>query len=181
MRPAITFLLASAVALGGCAGAIPPGSTPEYCEAIFRNLDRVSRGGQGDYSYVDDRPILRPEISRLSLRALNYDCITFPGDLANLDAVRQDALRDRRLDDSARLEGPPVSVHLGVLTSITDEVLVTSLFRSLGYPVRSFGADGFGRRIYVGPLASEGQVEEVRGVARRAGFIAPYPTTWPRL
>jgi hypothetical protein len=169
--------LAAALALAGLAAACaapaarPP--DPAECEAIFRDYDRNLRlQPSGVYSIRDDRPVLRPAFSRLGVRALQRGCITGANDLANLDALRQSALADRPLDTTPAIA--PVSVHVGVVTSFVDEVSVLQFYRALGYPARSIGADGLGRRIFVGPLATEGQVAEVTDLARRAGFIAPY-------
>ena len=48
-------------------------------------------------------------------------------------------------------------------------------FGGLGLRVRSIGAPGLGRRIYVGPFATEGGLAEATEIARRGGFVAPYP------
>jgi hypothetical protein len=180
MRTLVAGLLVGALGLGGCA-AVPTAPDPAECEAIFRDYDRELRFSSGLYSYYDEgRAILRPEFSRLSVRALQAGCLTSSDDLANLDALRAEALSGRPLDTSPALT-ERISVNLGAVNSITDEVTVQSFFRSLGYRTRSFGVDGLGRRLYVGPLATEGQVAEVLDLARRAGFVAPYATTYPRL
>ena len=44
----------------------------------------------------------------------------------------------------------------------------------VGLPVRSRGAPGLGRRIFIGPFDTEGGLAEGMEVARRAGFVAPY-------
>ena len=64
---------------------------------------------------------------------------------------------------------------MGVITSIVDEQRVTAYFRGLGYRSRGIGADGLGRRIYIGPFVTEGALREAIDVARQAGFISPYP------
>ena len=74
----------------------------------------------------------------------------------------------------------PIPVHLGIVTGIWDEARVTHFFRSLGYRSRGVGAEGLGRRIYIGPFATEGALEQALGVARQAGFIAPYAARYTR-
>ena len=65
-------------------------------------------------------------------------------------------------------------VHLGIVTGISDEALVTRYFRGLGYRSRGIGAEGLGRRIYIGPFTTQGAADQALAVAREAGFIAPY-------
>ena len=71
-------------------------------------------------------------------------------------------------------------VHLGIVTGISDEAFVTRYFRGLGYRSRGIGAEGLGRRIYIGPFASQGAVDQALRVAREAGFIAPYVAQYTR-
>lgn len=173
MRSTLAALAAVALGLAACAPVQAPAPDPGRCEFTFRQLDRELRfSPSGQYSVVDDRLVLRPQFSRLSVQALQAGCLTFTDDIADLDGLRQQALAGRPLDVSAAID--PVPVHVGVVQSLVDEVLVLSFYRALGYRARSFGVDGFGRRVYVGPLGTEGQVEEVIDLARRAGFVAPY-------
>jgi hypothetical protein len=173
LRRSFAALTAAALVLGACAPAPAPVPDPENCEFVFRQLDRELRfSPSGQYSVVEDNLVLRPQFSRLSVQALQGGCLTFTDDLGNLDALRQQALAGRPLDTSPAID--PVPVHVGVVTSLVDEVMVLSFYRALGYRTRSFGVDGFGRRIYVGPLGTEGQLAEVIDLARRAGFVAPY-------
>ena len=83
------------------------------------------------------------------------------------------------IDDS----GPtiePVPIHLGIVTGISDEALVTRFFRGLGYGSRGVGAEGLGRRIYIGPFTTQSAVDQALEVAREAGFIAPYVARFTR-
>jgi hypothetical protein len=183
------LIAALALALAACAPGQGPGGAPGasraadpgWCEAVFRDYDRLYRlSPSGAYSIgADDRPILRPGFSRLNQRALQGGCITFPSALGNLDALRAAALRDRPADVSPAVE--PVLVHAGVVTSFVDEVSVLQFYRALGYNARTLGMDGLGRRVFVGPLGTEGQVAEVIGLSRRAGFVAPYVPSLPSL
>lgn len=178
-------LLAAACTPGAGPGGMPVAARaadPGWCEVVFRDYDRLVRlSPSGAYSIRarDDRPILRPGFSRLNQRALQGGCITFPRDLGPLDALRAEALRDRPPDASPAIA--PVHVHAGVVTSFVDEVSVLQFFRGLGYDARTLGMDGLGRRVFVGPLATEGQVAEVLDLARRAGFVAPYVPSLPSI
>ncbi len=62
----------------------------------------------------------------------------------------------------------------GVVTGFTDEMRATVFFRGLGYNSRGIGAEGLGRRIYIGPFDNEAALEQAISVAREAGFISPY-------
>jgi hypothetical protein len=73
-----------------------------------------------------------------------------------------------------------VPVHLGIVTGIGDEAFVTRHFRGLGYRSRGIGAEGLGRRIYIGPFTSQGALDQALTVAREAGFVAPYPARHTR-
>ena len=61
----------------------------------------------------------------------------------------------------------PVPVHLGIVTGISDEALVTRYFRGLGYRSRGIGAEGLGRRIYIGPFTTQGAARPGAGGGAR--------------
>jgi len=50
-----------------------------------------------------------------------------------------------------------------------------AFFQRQGVRVRSVGRAGLGRRIYIGPFATEGALESARQLAISAGFTSPYP------
>ena len=64
--------------------------------------------------------------------------------------------------------------------AISDEAFVTRYFRGLGYRSRGIGAEGLGRRIYIGPFTSQGALDQALALAREAGFIAPYVAKYTR-
>ena len=53
-----------------------------------------------------------------------------------------------------------------------------AFFAAQGVAARSVGAAGLGRRIYIGPFATQGALDGARDLALRAGFAAPYPATF---
>jgi hypothetical protein len=71
---------------------------------------------------------------------------------------------------------PPTSIHAGVVTSTADEANALAFFNAHGARARSIGAAGLGRRIYLGPFATQGALDQARDLAVAAGFAAPYPT-----
>jgi hypothetical protein len=166
------------LALAALAGATltacaqPPVPDTSRCEGLFRDYDRAVRSNSSFYQRGGDDLIVRPVFSRLSSQLMSYGCITQSSDLANLDELRQEILSNRR--DLGGASIAPATVSVGAVTSLTDEILVLSFFRALGYPARSIGAEEIGKRIFVGGLVTQGAVEEVLTISRRAGFVAPY-------
>ena len=68
----------------------------------------------------------------------------------------------------------PIAVHAGVVTSTADEVRAITFFQARGVQVRTVGAAGLGRRIYLGPFATAGAQNGAMDAARSAGFAHPY-------
>lgn len=169
----VGWLLAVLALAAGCAPASAPEPGPGECLRLFRDYDRVADrypgGGSGLFS---DRRVPPPDLARAAQRLVVGDCLTWTSDLDGMEAYAAS------LEGFRITEGPtairPRPVHLGILTSITDEVRVTIVFRGLGYYSRGVGAQGLGRRIYIGPFRSQEAIDQAIAVAREAGFIAPY-------
>jgi hypothetical protein len=70
---------------------------------------------------------------------------------------------------------PPVSLHAGVVANMQDDARARAFFEGQGVPARSVGSAPLGRRIYLGPFATVGALDQTRDLALRAGFVAPYP------
>jgi hypothetical protein len=166
----IPAALVAVATLAACAQ--PPVPDTARCEGLFRDYDRAFRANSSFYQRGGDDLIVRPAFSRLSSQLMSNGCITQSSNLANLDALRQDILSNRR--DLGGASIPPATVSVGAVTSLTDEILVLAFFRALGYPARSIGAEEIGKRIFVGGLVTQGAVDEVLTISRRAGFVAPY-------
>jgi hypothetical protein len=69
----------------------------------------------------------------------------------------------------------PISLHAGIVTNSADDAKALAFFQAQGLPARSVGAALLGRRIYVGPFTSEGELAAARALALQAGFAYPYP------
>jgi hypothetical protein len=172
--------LASAllVLVAGCATTLPLPPQPERCEALFRRYDAVVRHYPSNWFDEDGAILQSGQLARATAALRNNDCLTRASDLDGLPALAA------RLEPF-EIEGggpaiPAVPVHLGIVTGISDEAFVTRYFRGLGYRSRGIGAEGLGRRIYIGPFTTQGAVDQALRVAREAGFIAPYVAEFTR-
>lgn len=175
MRSALAAL-ALLAATGACAATRAP--DPAACEKLFARYDSAVRNF-GTPGFDEDFGVTPPAaVSRLLAPLRMNGCLTSSADLDGLEALA------RRLAPFAIVDsGPPIRptpVHLGIVTSIGDEAYVTRFFRGLGYRSRGIGAEGLGRRIYIGPFTTEGALDQALAVAREAGFIAPYAATHTR-
>ena len=70
---------------------------------------------------------------------------------------------------------PPTTVHAGVVTNMGDDAAARAFFEAHGIRARSIGSGPLGRRIYIGPFATEGALADGMALARAAGFASPYP------
>ncbi len=121
---------------------------------------------------LDDNETTPPAaLSSAVGRVRDNGCLTSGEDLANLPALAE-RLAPFTIDNSGPATGP-TTVQLGIVTGINDEGRVTDFVRSLGYRSRGIGAEGLGRRLFIGPLTTESAVTQALAVAREAGFIAP--------
>jgi hypothetical protein len=96
-------------------------------------------------------------------------CITLTRDIARMEAVGGPPVAD---SGSAIA---PVGLHAGVVTNMQDDGRARAFFAAHGVPARSVGSAPLGRRVYLGPFATRGALDQARDLALRAGFIAPYP------
>jgi hypothetical protein len=173
--------LAAAGLIAACA-PVPRQPDPAYCASIFQRYDLIERRSSGfSYNSATGESSLTPGLEFQISRLRQNGCITFSRDLADLGALRAELAAEgfRPSDGGAAIA--PVPVHVGVITSIADEARVTQFFRSLGYDTRGVGAERLGRRIYIGPVRSQGALAQAIAVARRAGFVSPYPARYTRL
>ena len=171
MRNAIA-VLALLAATGAGAATRAPGTT---CDRLFARYDAAVRNF-GTPGFDEDFGVTPPApISRLLVPLRSNGCLTSSADLDGLEALAQ------RLAPFAIVAGGstirPTPVHVGIITSGFDEPRVTRFFRGLGYGSRGIGAEGLGRRIYIGPFTTEGALAQALALAREAGFVAPYAAT----
>lgn len=167
-------LLALALAAAGPAAAASRAPDPAACAALFARYDTAARV-YGTKSFDDNALTPPAPLSRWIVPLRSNGCLTFTDDLDGLEALGARLVPYAIADGGATIPATPV--HLGILTSITDEMRVTRFFRGLGYRSRGIGAEGLGRRIYIGPFTTEGALDQALALAREAGFIAPYAAT----
>ncbi len=176
MRLAAMLLALALGPLAGCTAqqVAQAGAQPD-CLVLFRNYDQaVQIFGNATFNRRDDSAWRAPPaVSRTGQRLRENGCLTSDQDLA-VSYLLADELRGTRIVES----GAPIRpIHLqaGIVEGIASEVQARQFFGGLGVRVRSQGAPGLGRRIYVGPFATEGGLAAATDLALRAGFVAPYP------
>lgn len=171
--------LAVVAALAACAAPVAPPPDPAVCAVAFARYDTAVRlhpvtPMDEDGGLVPPGPLSRPVESLRRNR-----CVTRAEDLDGLPALAA-GLAPYTIAAGGSAIDPPVPVHLGIVAGIADEALVTRAFRGLGYRSRGVGAEGLGRRIYIGPFDNEAALEQALALGREAGFIAPYAATYTR-
>ena len=175
LRPLAAAL--ALLALAGCAATAPGPSRardPALCLELFERYDTATWLYPTSWIGTDDAPAVPSASVDRAGRLLRLNgCLTRSEDLDGMEA-----LAARLSPHTIESSGPairPVPVHVGIVMSISDEARATRFFRGLGYRSRGVGAEGLGRRIYIGPFTSQGALEEAMSIARQAGFIAPFP------
>jgi len=118
----------------------------------------------------DDRMAIPPALQMPVAGIQSLGCLTFSDDLAPMATATRPPVA------SGGPAIPPTSIHAGVVTNMADEANVLAFFEAHGAGARSIGAAGLGRRIYLGPFATQGALDQARDLAVAAGFAAPYPT-----
>lgn len=169
----LSLFLAAALALAGCTAG--PGPSPEasrasgnQCVVLFQRFD-VLRAMYPDNQRRYENRVAPPLVEQQAQLIRQAGCITLTRDLAGMKAIPPSTLVN---------SGPaiaPISLHVGVVTNMEDDARARAFFEAHGVPARSVGSAPLGRRIYVGPFATQGALDQARDLALRAGFIAPYP------
>lgn len=150
-----------------------PGPAPDHATVCTRAMQAYDTAAwlYPVPRFSEDGTTPPPALSRAVGDVRSNGCLTSGNDLADLPAVAQQ-LQPFVIDNS----GPAVrstTVQLGIVTGITDEARVTAFVRSLGYRSRGVGAEGLGRRIFIGPFMTQSAVDQAIEVGRKAGFVAP--------
>lgn len=167
MARRLTAGLTAAVLLAGCS-PVPVGVEPagtRGCVVLFQEFD-ITEARVGSTDRRDGR-IAPSELVARGERLRRAGCITRTADITLVDVA------PGRPTDG----GPPIrptAVHVGVVTSMEDDARVRAFFEERGLRARSVGSAPLGRRIYVGPLGTQGAIDGVVSLAREAGFIGPY-------
>lgn len=174
-------LLALALA-GLTAGCGVPQQTSDrsVCVGLFREYDRYAQlAPQMRRDPISGRETFDPQLTRLKVQLVQNDCQTRSRDLVGLDAAVA-ANAGRTIVDSGALLAGPTAVHVGAFTGEADAARAVTYFRSLGLQATSIGNQQLGRRVFVGPVRTEGALGEVIAIAFQAGFVAPYPSQFFR-
>jgi len=166
--PALAIL-----ALAGCAAGATPARVARgdaaACVQAFQWYDTV-KASMSTPSGPDDRMAIPPALQMPVAGIQSLGCLTFSDDLAPMATATRPPVA------SGGPAIPPTSIHAGVVTNMADEANVLAFFEAHGAGARSIGAAGLGRRIYLGPFATQGALDQARDLAVAAGFAAPYPT-----
>jgi len=173
MLPRHLGAAAIALTLAACAGGTPaPGPArgdSASCVDAFRWYDTVKAsmstpGGRADRMAIP--PALQVPVASIQSRG----CLTFSDDLAPMAVAERPPISD------SGPAIPPTFIHAGVVTNMADEANVVAFFSAHAALPRTLGAAGLGRRVYLGPFATQGALDRARDLAVAAGFSAPYPT-----
>jgi hypothetical protein len=164
----LSRLALALVILGGCAAAAPgPSRGAADCVALFRQYDVLANLFPHNGRRFDDR-VASPPVAAQAQRLRSAGCITLTRDLAGMEGTAGQAA-----DGGAAIA--PISLHAGVVTSMADDARARAFFAGQGVPARSLGSAPLGRRIYLGPFATQEALDGARDLAFRAGFFFPYP------
>jgi hypothetical protein len=153
----------------GCTVQNTPWKDPEVCRENFEAYDAAVRSFGTTYG---DPDTMNGTVSRTAQDLMTDGCITRSDDLAEMEAARERLSPHRPVESGAPRSA--TAVHAGIVDGFSSQARVTQYFAALGYRSRSVGAQGLGRRIYIGPFYSQGAIDEAIRVARAAGFVSPY-------
>ena len=140
------------------------------CERRLQDYDRAQLFFSS--TQWDRNQTLSMQVQRAAQAARQAGCVTGTEITDQLAGLLPEAKAWPRGERGAPIER--TWVQAGVVGGITAEVQARQFFSGLGFNVRSRGAPGLGRRIFIGPFATEGGLEDAMRLARDAGFIAPY-------
>jgi hypothetical protein len=167
------IVFAALLALAPAAGALAAG--PSDGETVCRNAFRAYDFAVLNFGNSGERAneVLAPAIGKAAQRVRREGCLTPFDDVAALARLRAEVAGTVAFDGGAPIR--PIALQVGIVPGYAGEFAARQFFGELGYRVRSQGAPGLGRRIYLGPFATEGGMAYAADLARRAGFVAPYP------
>jgi hypothetical protein len=176
-RAALLGLVALAAA--ACAGG-PETADRSLCVGLFREYDRFAQFTPIEtFDRRRGRERLDPTLSRLTVLLVQNDCQTRSRDLTGLDAVAA-ARSGQRIAESGAPLGRLTAVHAGALTDEADAARAVAFFEGLGLRATSIGNRQLGRRVFVGPVATQGGLDATLVAAFEAGFVASYPSQFFR-
>lgn len=174
IRPVLALLL---LPLAGCGaiGAQPPRGDPANCRALFATYDQAVKLFPHYSIGPDDRSQQNATVSRAANRLITGGCLSTGSDIAGIDALGMTLGPRRPVDSGAPI--PPTAVHVGILTGgFVDAGRAVAFFSSQGYQTRTIGAERLGRRLYIGPIRTQGALDQAIALAAEAGFPSAYPS-----
>ena len=163
------LLVAALLAAGGApaaSGRAPADSAT--CVALFQRFDVLQRMYPNNRQRYQNR-VAPPPVAAQAQLVRNAGCITSTAELAPMEGLAPGVVADA---------GPaiaPVQLHAGVVTNMQDDARARAFFEAHGVRARSIGSAPLGRRVYIGPFATQGALDRARDLAVRAGFASPYP------
>jgi hypothetical protein len=164
-------ILAMVAVLAGCAVPAPQQWRADgpACVAMFQEYDRRLRLFPDASIWRPGRTV-DPWVEAQGTRLREAGCLTNTAQITDLDSPAATSVVE---------SGPairPIALHAGAVLSMEDDARVRAFFEARGVPARSIGDPMLGRRIYLGPFATQGGLDAAADLARSIGFIGPYPT-----
>lgn len=147
--------LAASVILAGCAAPPTPQGwkDPETCRENFRDYENAERQFLPSY---DDPFDGNATVNRYARRIVTDGCLTRMPDIAV--PRHPDARMAQQRSAPAGASTRPTAVLAGFVDGFAAQAQVSQYFALRGYRSRSEGAEGVGRKIYIGPFTSEGAI-----------------------
>lgn len=150
------------VVLAACADGLTEAERQQQCLRLFKDYDRELRFS-AENTQIVRRTIGAPIVdiggeARAVSGLRQYDCWVDLDDVPDLE-VTAAQMQAFRADGVGRLATPEY-LHLGLHRGVRSQRAIGDYFTDLGYTVRTTGAPGLGRRLWVGPLET---VEARRG------------------
>lgn len=179
LRPTHAMILGLLASLAGCAGlpSRPPLGDPDNCRAQFQRYDQAVRlfGSAGGSLAPEGHTTQPSAVSRAANAIMTGGCLTSGNDLRGIEALQAEL--GLRTPVNSGVAITPTAVHVGVLTGgFVDAGRAVAFFQSQGYQTRTIGAERLGRRLYIGPVTSQGALDQAIALAARAGFPSAYPS-----
>jgi hypothetical protein len=140
--------------------------------ALFQEFDILQQMYPNNQRRYENR-VAHPLVEAQAQRVRQAGCITMTRDLAGMETTGPAPATPPAMSPGAAIA--PISLHAGVVTNMADDARARAFFESHGIPARSVGSAPLGRRVYLGPFATQRALDAARDLALRAGFVAPYP------
>ena len=176
-RSVLALTLALPGLLAACAAipSQPPRGDPANCRALFAQYDQAVKLFPHYSIGPDDRSQQNATVSRAANRLIAQGCLTTGDDIAGIDALQMRLGPRRPVESGPAI--PSTAVQVGILTGgFSDTGRAVAFFSSQGYQTRTIGAERLGRRLYIGPIRTQGGLDQAMALAAEAGFSSAYPS-----